>query len=80
MHTQEHKEKTKSELLEAIDNCTTIADIFELVREENIDMRMQTLRGASCIPPKMLTFDENSKESPIDRLKTVVRLTVESTR
>ncbi len=76
----EPKRRTKIELLRAIDNCTTIADIFELVRAENIDMRMQTLRGASCIPPKMLTFDENSDESPLDRLKAVVRLTIESTR
>ena len=79
MCSEQHK-KNKAQLIEAVNNCTSIAEIFELVRAENIDMRMQTLRGASCIPPKMLTFDETSKESPIDRLKTVVRLTVESTR
>ncbi len=72
--------KTKAELLKAVDTCTSIADIFELVRAQNIDMRMQTLRGASCIPPKMLTFDDTSEESPIDRLKAVVKLTIESTR
>lgn len=76
----DYKRRTKDELLRAIDNCTSIADIFELVREENIDMRMQTLRSASCIPPRMLTFDENSEESPLDRLKAVVRLTIENTR
>ncbi|MBQ4569881.1 MAG: hypothetical protein IJA62_07530 [Ruminococcus sp.] len=72
--------KTKAELLQALENCTCIADIFELVRAHNIDLRMQTLQGASCIPPKMLTFDENSKESPIDRLKAVIKLTIENTR
>ncbi len=72
--------KSKAELLRALENCTSIADIFEFVRAQNIDMRMQTLRGASCIPPKMLTFDETSLESPIDRLKAVVKLTIENTR
>ncbi len=71
---------TKAELLARIDSCTTISEIFEFVRAENIDMRMQTLCSASCIPPRMLTYDNTSDETPLQRLKAVVRLTVENTR
>lgn len=68
----------KNELLRKIDNCETISDLFALVKEENIDMRMQTLCSASNIPPKMLTYDPTSDESPLERLRKVVRLTVEN--
>ncbi|MBR3971492.1 MAG: hypothetical protein IKJ83_01200 [Ruminococcus sp.] len=68
----------KNELLNKIDGCETIADLFALVQEENIDMRMQTLCSASNIPPKMLTYDPTSTESPLERLRKVVRLTVEN--
>lgn len=68
----------KKELLMKIDRCETIADLFALVKEENIDMRMQTLCSASNIPPKMLTYDPTSAESPLERLRKVVKLSVES--
>lgn len=68
----------KKELLVKIDSCETIADLFALVKEENIDMRMQTLCSASNIPPKMLTYDPTSAESPLERLRKVVKLSVES--
>lgn len=72
--------KSKEELLRSIDCCSSIADIFELVRNEQIDIRMQTLCSASCIPPKMLTFDNTSEETPLQRLKALVSLAVEHTR
>ena len=64
----------KDELLKRIDNCQSIVELFELVKNENIDMRMQTLCSASNIPPKMLTYDSSSTESPLERLRAVVRL------
>lgn len=66
----------KEELIKRIDECQSIAELFELVKKENIDMRMQTLCSASNIPPKMLTYDATSTETPLDRLRTVVRLAV----
>ena len=68
----------KADLLKRIDDCTTIAQLFELVRHEHIDMRMQTLCSASNIPPKMLTYDYNCTESPLERLRKVVRLAVQN--
>lgn len=73
-------DKNIPELIKKIDNCQSITELFELVKEENIDMRMQTLCSASNIPPKMLTYDYTSTESPLDRLKKVVRLAVENNR
>ena len=71
---------SKKDLLKRIDSCETIAELFEIVRTENIDMRMQTLCSASNIPPKMLTYDPSCTESPLDRLRTVVRLAAENNK
>ena len=68
----------REELLRRIDNCQSIAELFELVKKENIDMRMQTLCGASNIPPKMLTYDASSTETPLQRLRAVVRLAAQN--
>ncbi len=72
---------TKREILSAIDKSKTIADLFKLVKEQDINMRMHTLPGASNIKPKRLeirTFPPNT--SHLDRLKAAVRLTVENTK
>lgn len=67
----------KQELLNAVDNCETIAELFELVRKEHIDIRMQTLCSASCIPPRPLTFDPADMVAPLVKLKRAVRFAVE---
>ncbi len=70
--------KAKDELLKAVDSCSTIAELFVLVKNENIDMRMQTLNSASNIPPKLLEYDSSASiEDPLIRLKKVVSLAVE---
>lgn len=71
----------KTELLSAIDKAKTIADLFRLVKEQDINMRMHTLPSASNVAPKRLeirTFPPNY--SHLDRLKAAVRLTVENTK
>ena len=71
----------KTELLSAIDSARTIADLFRLVKEQDINMRMHTLPSASNVAPKRLeirTFPPNF--SYLDRLKSAVRLTVENTK
>ena len=45
---------SKQGLLAAVDECKTIADLFKLVKEQDINMRMHTLPGASNIKPKRL--------------------------
>lgn len=67
----------KAELLSAVDSCETIAELFELVRNKNIDIRMQTLCSASCIPPKPINYDPTSTVAPLEKLKRAVRFAVE---
>ncbi len=66
--------KNKESLLAAIDRCEGIHDLFELVKSENIDIRMQTLGTASSIPPK--DTDATSEENPLIKLKEMVSLAV----
>lgn len=72
---------TKSQLLEAVDNAKTIADLFELVKTQDVNMRMHTLPGASNIPAKRLeirSFPPNT--SYLDKLKAAVKLTIKYTK
>lgn len=72
---------TKSQLLVAVDNAKTIADLFELVKTQDINMRMHTLPGASNIPAKRLeirSFPPNT--SYLDKLKAAVKLTIKYTK
>lgn len=80
MYFEEKGKKSKAELLLAIDECSSISEIFELVRDEQIDIRMQTLCSASCIPPKVLTFDSTVQENPLQKLKDLVCLAIEHTK
>ncbi len=66
----------KHQLLCAVDSCNSISELFELVRKENIDIRMQTLCSASCIPPKPVSFDPADTTSPLEKLKNAVSLAV----
>ncbi len=75
------KKMTKSQLLVAVDNAKTIADLFELVKTQDINMRMHTLPGASNIPAKRLeirSFPPNT--SYLDKLKAAVKLTIKYTK
>ncbi len=72
-----HK-KTKSELLEAVEECESISQLCALVRHEGITIQMQCLGGASNIPMKNLPTGEMVVNSPLDNLKDRVRNAVES--
>ena len=75
------KKMSKTEILFAIDSAKTIADLFKLVKEQDINMRMHTLPSASNIAPKRLEIRSFPPSySYLDRLKSAVRLTVESTK
>ena len=67
----------RKELLSAVDSCETISELFELVKEEHIDIRMQTLCSASCIPPKPITYDPADTTAPLTKLKRAVRFAIE---
>ncbi|MGN1138655.1 MAG: hypothetical protein ACI4RM_04340 [Ruminococcus sp.] len=75
------KRMTKSQLLKAVDDAKTITDLFELVKTQDINMRMHTLPGASNIPAKRLeirSFPPNT--SYLDKLKAAVKLTIKYTK
>lgn len=75
------KKLNKSELLEAVDNCKNIGELFALVKNQDINMRMHTLPSASNIPAKRLeirSFPEGT--SYLDKLKAAVKLTVKYTK
>lgn len=71
---------SKAQLFDAIDKCDSIAEIFSLVKQADIDIRMQTLCSASCVPPKELSADYSSPEEALQRLKEAVRFAIESTQ
>jgi hypothetical protein len=72
---------SKDELLAAIDNSKTISDLFKLVKEQNINMHMHTVQGASNTKPKRLEIRSFAPGSTyLDRLKAAVKLTVENTK
>ena len=72
---------SKEKLLAEIDKAKSIGDLFKLVKEQDINMRMHTLPGASNVAPKRLelrSFPPGTTH--LDRLKAAVRLTVENTK
>ena len=72
---------SKDKLLAAIDKAKSIGDLFKLVKEQDINMRMHTLPSASNVAPKRLelrSFPPGTTH--LDRLKAAVRLTVENTK
>ena len=72
---------SKEQLLRAVDECKTIADLFKLVKEQDINMRMHTLPSASNIKPKRLEIRNFPPGTThMDRLKAAVKLTVENTK
>ena len=70
--------KTKSELIEAVDECNSISQLCALVKHEGIKIQMQCLPGASNIPQKKLPTGELAVKSPLENLKDRVRNAVES--
>lgn len=72
-------DKSKAELLAAVDKVKSISDLFALVQKENIDIRMHSFASASNLPPKM--FDLNDTQvSPLEKLKIAVKSAIENTR
>ncbi len=75
------KKLNKDQLLQAVDNCKSISELFELVKIQEINMRMHTLPGASNIPAKRLEIRSFPKGTTyLDKLKAAVKLTVKYTK
>ena len=68
------KNRTKEDLICAVDRCDTIDSLFALVKREHIVIQMKSQNAASCIP--MTRFNPaglNPLSSPLDRLKDQVK-------
>lgn len=76
---ENRKPLSKAELLAAVDKVESISDLFSLVMQENIDIRMHSFASASNLPPKMFDMSD-TKISPLDKLKMAVKSAIENTR
>lgn len=77
MQVSKSKKKTKAELLNAVDECASILELCELVKSEDIVIRMQSFSLASNLP-RTVMFADMSK-SPLDNLKDRVRSALSAT-
>lgn len=76
MHGYRHK--TTEQLVEAIDECTSLSQLFALIQHENITIQMLTRPGASNLVPKVLSPKEitSNRDTPFERLRKQVRESV----
>ena len=73
-----YKKKNIPELLKAIDNCTSLSQLFALIQHEQIEIQMHAQDGASNLTPRKLTAKDiiGNRDFPLDRLKNEVRRAV----
>ena len=53
-----YRHKTTEELVRAIDECTSLSQLFALIQHEHITIQMLTRPGASNLAPKILSPKE----------------------
>lgn len=73
--------KSKEELLRAVDECTSISQLFALIQHEDITIYMHSNTDASSLNPRKLiklTASDiiSKKDTPFERLKAEVRKAV----
>ncbi|HCA04581.1 MAG TPA: hypothetical protein DEO32_01645 [Ruminococcaceae bacterium] len=73
--------KPKDELLKAVDECTSLSQLFALIQHEDITIYMHANTDASSLNPrKLIKLTANDiiskKDTPFERLKTEVRKAV----
>lgn len=73
-----YRSKEKARLLQAIDECTSLSQLFALIQLEKIVIQMHAQSGASNLAPRKLSYKEitEMKDTPFDRLKAEVRRSV----
>lgn len=70
-----YRRKDIRELLRAIDDCTSLSQLFALIQHEQIKIQMHAQEGASNLQPRQLSPEE-MRELPLDRLKMEVKKAV----
>lgn len=72
------KKRSKNALLSRIDHCKTISELFDVIKEEGIVVRMQCLPGASNIPSKKSNTGYGTRQTEfLERLKRSVMMQIE---
>ena len=76
-----YQHKPKQELLDAIDSCTTLSQLFALIQHEDIEIQMHAQSNASGgFPRKLVKLTAkdiiSKKDTPFERLKEEVRKSV----
>lgn len=65
-----------AQLLKAIDDCTSLSQLFALIQLEGIVLQMHSQPGASNLKQRTLSPNQviaENKDTPLDRLKAQVR-------
>ncbi|RGZ95962.1 hypothetical protein DW960_08975 [Ruminococcus bromii] len=62
-----YRHKTTEELVKAIDECTSLSQLFALIQHERITIQMLTRPGASNLAPKILSPKEitGNRDTPL---------------
>lgn len=73
-----YKRKSKEELINEIDKCTSLSQLFALIQHEGIVLQMHSQSGASNLKPKALDRSEvtDKKDNSFERFKAEVRKAV----
>lgn len=73
-----YRRKTTEQLLRAIDECSSLSQLFALIQHEHITIQMNTRPGASNLAPKILGPKEitGRRDTPFERLREQVRKSV----
>lgn len=69
---QNYRGTAAPELFKAIDACTTLSELFDLIKRENIVVQMHSQSGASNLKPRKLS-PVDTKEPPLERLKKEIK-------
>jgi len=73
-----YRKKKIPDLLRAIDDCTSLSQLFALIQHEQIEIWMHAQSGASNLTPRKLSAKEviEQNDLPLDRLKAEVKRSV----
>lgn len=74
LQNQTYRKHTTEQILRAIETCPTIDKLFEIVKNEQIVIRMQSFHSASSLPKQAPELIPDL--SPLDSLKIQVRQAV----
>lgn len=74
-----YQKKSKTDLMNAIDDCTSLSQLFALIQLEDIKIQMHSQSGASNLKPKTLSSKEimDKKDTPLERLKAEVKKSID---